>query len=303
MNPRHLEFVIAAAELKSFTRAAKATHVSQPSLSQAIAGIEEQVGARLFVRQGRTVSLTASGEAFVEAARVVLRNLQALYDSVKSVEGLEAGQLDIAAPHAPAAELLAEIVGEFRVRFPGIRIRIQTSESLHEIERLVRSAEVELAFTTQAVQRPLVSTQIAAQDILVILPPDTLLKNRPVRHADLAGMPLVVPNAMIQSYGGLVALEIPPGEPLPYIAVETGSRQAMMPLVLAGAGITFLPRGLAKNAASLGLVTAELDPPIVQDILLVQRPEPLSPAARAFRELALARSERTHGRSSLASPA
>jgi DNA-binding transcriptional LysR family regulator len=303
MNPRHLEFVIAAAELKSFTKAAKATHVSQPSLSQAIAGIEDQVGARLFIRHGRTVSLTASGEAFVETARIVLRNLQALHDSVKSVEGLEAGHLDIAAPHAPAAELLAEIVGEFRVRFPGIRIRIQTSESLHEIERMVRSAEVELAFTTQPVQRPLIAKKIATQDILVILPPNTKLERRPVRHEDLAGMPLVVPNAMLQSYGGLVALEIPAGKPLPYIAVETGSRQAMMPLVLAGAGITFLPRGLAKNAASLGLVTAELDPPIVQSILLVQRPGPLSPAARAFRDLALAHADENHGRSSTPSAA
>jgi LysR family cyn operon transcriptional activator len=110
MNPRHIEFVVAVADHRSFTRAAEAVHVSQPSLSHAIAEIEETLGTPLFHRFGRSVSLTSSGKAFVESARLVLRDLSVLYASVKAVEELRVGTLDLAAPQASAVELLARLV-------------------------------------------------------------------------------------------------------------------------------------------------------------------------------------------------
>ncbi|GAF80053.1 unnamed protein product, partial [marine sediment metagenome] len=129
MNPRHLEFVVAVADHLNFTRAAEAVRVSQPSLSHAIAGIEARLGATLFHRLGRKVSLTPAGEAFVESARLVLRDLSVLYASVDAVAELEAGHLDVAAPHSLAAELVSRLVGEFRTRHPGVRVRIQTDEN------------------------------------------------------------------------------------------------------------------------------------------------------------------------------
>jgi LysR family carnitine catabolism transcriptional activator len=75
----------------------------------------------------------------------------------------------------------------------------------------------------------------------------------------------------------------------PLVAVEVGQREALLPLVLAGAGTSFLPRPLAREAARRGAVVLSLDPPVVRHIGLVHRPGPMSPAARAFLELALAR--------------
>jgi DNA-binding transcriptional LysR family regulator len=110
------------------------------------------------------------------------------------------------------------------------------------------------------------------------------LKRRPVKHGDLAGMPMVVPAGAYQYYG--LGLDLPPTSKPPVVAVETESRQALIPLVRAQAGITFLPRGLAENASRLGLVIADLDPPLQREVSLVTRPGPLSPAARVFAELA-----------------
>jgi DNA-binding transcriptional LysR family regulator len=290
MNPRHLEFVVAVADHGSFTRAAEAVHVSQPSLSHAIAGIEAQLGTPLFHRLGRKISLTPAGDAFVESARVVLRDLAVLYASVESVAELEAGHLDVAAPPALAAELLSRLVGEFRTRHPGVRVRIQTSEDPHDIERFVQTGHCELALTMRPVEPPLVAEVIGRQDHLVVFPPGTKLKRRPVKHAELAGKPLVVPSGAYRYYG--LALDIPATSEPPIVAVETESRQALIPLVRARAGITFLPRGLAENAASLGLVIAELDPPLQREISLVTRPGPLSPAAKVFAELARAHDSR-----------
>ena len=284
MNPRHLEFIVAVADHGNFTRAAEAVHVSQPSLSHAIAGIETQLGTPLFHRLGRRVSLTPAGETFVESARLVLRDLSVLYASVNAVTQLEAGRLDVAAPPALAAELVSRLVGDFRTRHPGVVVRIQTAENPHEIERYVRSGRCELALTMDPVEPPLVSEIIGHQQHLVVFPPGTKLKSRPVKQADLADMPMVVPSGAYQYYG--LALDLPPGRDAPFVAVETESRQALIPLVQAHAGITFLPRGLAENASALGLVISELDPPLRREITLVTRPGPLSPAAKVFAELA-----------------
>jgi DNA-binding transcriptional LysR family regulator len=74
----------------------------------------------------------------------------------------------------------------------------------------------------------------------------------------------------------------------PRIAVETDQREALVPLVLAGAGATILPRAMAETARRLGAVVAPLDPPVTRDLALVHRDAPLSPAAAAFVGLALA---------------
>ncbi|MFN8543394.1 MAG: LysR family transcriptional regulator [Candidatus Binatia bacterium] len=295
MNPRHIEFVVAVAEHRSFTRAAEAMHVSQPSLSHAVAEIEQSLGTTLFHRLGRSVSLTPAGQAFVETARVVLRDLSVLYASVKAVEGLQVGTLDVAAPHASAAELLARLVGEFRSQHPGVRVRIQTSENLRDIGRYVRTGRCEVALTVEAVEPPLVCETIGTEEHVVVFPPGTRLKRRPVKHADLVDRPMIVPSGALEYYGGL-ALDISPANRGPVIAVETESRQALIPLVLAGAGFTFLPRALAEGAARQRLVVAALDPPLRREIMLVTRPDPLSPAAKTFVALARAGTPR-RGRS------
>jgi DNA-binding transcriptional LysR family regulator len=109
-------------------------------------------------------------------------------------------------------------------------------------------------------------------------------------------MPMVVPAGAYQYYG--LALDLPSTCEPPFVAVETESRQALIPLVRARAGITFLPRGLAENAARLGLVVAELDPPLQREVSLVTRPGPLSPAARVFAELARGAERTAEGRAS-----
>ena len=74
--------------------------------------------------------------------------------------------------------------------------------------------------------------------------------------------------------------------------MEVGQREALLPLVPAGAGTSFLPRPLARQAARHGAVVLPLDPPVVRQIGLIHRPSPLAPAARAFLTLAQASSSR-----------
>src|SRR2546426_12491357 len=77
MELHQLRYFCAVAETGSFSRAAEHSHVSQPSLSQQILKLEDELGARLFDRLGRSVRLTEVGKAFLPRARGVLRELEA----------------------------------------------------------------------------------------------------------------------------------------------------------------------------------------------------------------------------------
>src|SRR3989440_3369375 len=87
MELHQLRYFCAVAETGSFSRAAEQSHVSQPSLSQQILKLEDELGARLFDRLGRSVRLTELGKMFLPRARAVLRELEAAKGDV--VEGKE----------------------------------------------------------------------------------------------------------------------------------------------------------------------------------------------------------------------
>src|SRR5262245_43503460 len=97
MELHQLRYALAVVDNGTFTAAAAACFVAQPSLSHAIRSLERELGVELFQRVGRRVRLTAAGEAFVAPAREVLRSLDTLRSDVDAVTGLVAGYLDLVA--------------------------------------------------------------------------------------------------------------------------------------------------------------------------------------------------------------
>src|SRR5438309_7753772 len=113
MDLRQMEYAVAVVEYGGFTRAASACYVSQPSLSQGVAKLEAELGTPLFHRVGRRVVLTSAGEAFLEPARQVLRDVRTIRDAVDAVAGVDAGQLDLVALPTLAVEPAARLVAAF----------------------------------------------------------------------------------------------------------------------------------------------------------------------------------------------
>src|ERR1700756_1482727 len=93
MELHQLRYFCAVAETGSFSRAAEQSHVSQPSLSQQILKLEDELGARLFDRLGRSIRLTDVGKTFLPRARAVLRELEAARGDVVESKGSIAGSL------------------------------------------------------------------------------------------------------------------------------------------------------------------------------------------------------------------
>src|SRR5262245_9761121 len=104
MDLRQAGYVVGVVDHGTFTAAARALHVAQPSLSQGVARLEAELGVALFHRVGRGVRLSAAGEAFVPAARRMLRDAALAGESVRSVVELASGSLDVVALRTLAAD-------------------------------------------------------------------------------------------------------------------------------------------------------------------------------------------------------
>jgi LysR family carnitine catabolism transcriptional activator len=285
MEIRQIAYVVGVVEQGGFTRAAEALHVTQPALSEGIRRLEAELGLELFHRVGRRALLSSAGEAFLEPARQVLRDLGVLRTSVEAVGGLTAGTLDLVALPTLAVDPLATLVGSFRHAHPDVVVRVDQPEDAAAVATRVRSGRSEIGLTELPVAEPgLVSRQLTEQELIVVLPPGSpLAGRRRLRTTDLASVPLVT-SPPGTSTRGLIDAAFAAIDDAPLIAVETDQREAIVPLVVAGAGASVLPRPQAEAAALFGATTVPLSPRLVRSVGLIWRDGPVSPAAHAFIE-------------------
>lgn len=268
------------------TRAAETEHVSQPSVSQAVRELETELGTPLFHRVGRRVVPTPAGEALVEPARQVLRDVDTGRAAVEAITGLTAGRLDLVALPTLAVDPVAPLVGAFRVAHPGVDISLADPADADEATGLVASGACEIGITATVVPvNGLVSHPLGRQDLLAVLPPGTTTA-RSMSVSTLAHFPIVAAPGGTTTRSQLDEAFADVGL-TPRVAVVTAQREALLPLVLAGAGATLLPRPLAEQAATLGAVVVTLRPRLARPVHLFHRDGALSPAASAFREVAL----------------
>src|SRR5215211_3907779 len=124
MELHQVRYALAVVDPGTFTAAAAACFVAQPSLSHAIATLERELGVELFHRIGRRITLTAAGEAFVPPAREALRAVDTVRAEVDAVVGIVAGHLDLVALPTLAVDPVAPLVGAFRSRHPAVTVRL-----------------------------------------------------------------------------------------------------------------------------------------------------------------------------------
>lgn len=289
MDERKLRYFLAVVEEGSVTRAASRLHVAQPSLSQALRALESELGAELLHRVGRGVRLSSAGEQFIGPARQALRAIDEARNAITGELALETGTLQLASLPTLAVDPVATLVGRFRELYPGVFVRMLEPDSADRIRSLVRDGSCELGVAHLPLpDDTLISHPLGEQELLFVLPPRAMpAGDAPIRARELAHTPFVVSqpgtSTRILLEDALAAVRV-----APRIAVEVPSREAIVPLVLAGAGATLLPAPLARQAGQRGAVVRAARPAIMRKVGLIHRAGPLSAGAGAFLELALA---------------
>ena len=291
MDERRLSYFLAVVDEGSVTRAARRLHVAQPSLSQALRAFESELGVRLFDRVGRGLRLSTAGEAFVGPARQIQRAIDEARHAISGVLELSTGTLEIAALATLAVDPMAGLIGRFRALHPGVEVRVIEPDSADQVSTLVREGACELgAAHLPLPQDQLISHPLGEQELQFVLPPDPVsdqvAERRPLGARELARTPFVVSppgtSTRILLEQALAAVGV-----TPHIAVQTTAREAIVPLVLAGAGAALLPAPLAAEAQRRGATVRSARPRITRSVGLIQRRGPVSPAARAFLAVAV----------------
>jgi DNA-binding transcriptional LysR family regulator len=185
--------VVCVAEERRFTRAAARLHVAQPSVSSAVAALEQELGAPLFHRDRNEVTLTGAGEVFLPWARQVLADCEAGAAAVRDVMGLQRGRLNLGATPSLTTNLLPPVLARFHEEHPGLEITVHEAGSQDLVERLEKG-EMDLAVVILPVDRPWVtSTELMDEDlVLAVHRGHPLARRRSIRVAELERVPLVM---------------------------------------------------------------------------------------------------------------
>jgi LysR family transcriptional regulator, carnitine catabolism transcriptional activator len=295
MELRRLQHFLAVVDNGGFSAAADEVPVSQPGLSQSVKQLEHELGVGLFERIGRRVQLTPAGVALVGPARQVLRDVETGRAAVAAVAGVGGGSLALASLPTLAADPLAGLVGHFRRLHPGVVVDLAAPEDTTDLVAMVRDGRCEVGVTEAAgLPDDLVARSIGQQALVLVVPPGFEVPDatrpseagprgggRTLALSELVDVAFVAAPVGTSTDQGFAAVGA-----VPKVAVVTAQRDAILPLVLAGAGAALVPGPSATAAEALGAQVIQPDPAIVRGVAVVHRAVPLAPAAARFLDLA-----------------
>jgi LysR family hydrogen peroxide-inducible transcriptional activator len=245
MEIHQLRYFAKVAELSNFTLAAKACHVSQPSLSLQIAKLERQLGQPLLERQARGARLTAAGKRFKERVDQILHLLD---DAVASVQDeADAGRLVIAAIPTIAPYLLPRILARFARDYPRVQIEV-IEETTENLVKLCIEGEADLAILALPIASSLLElTTLFEEELQVILPRNHQLaaKKKLTLH-DLAEQPFVLlheAHCLTDQTRGFCSRHLI----APIATARTHQLATVQELVGLGHGISLIPTMAAKQ--------------------------------------------------------
>ena len=286
MQFQQLQYFVAVAETRHFTRAADVVHVAQPSLSQQIKALERELGAALFLRARGNITLTDAGEALLPLARRILADADTARHEVLELVQLRSGRIRLGATPSLCTGLLPDVLRAFHDRYPGIRLLIEEGGS-HDLVRELARGALDLALVVLPLPTPspaLTTVELLREDLVVVSSPEATApgRGRTVRISDLEGERLVMFRHGYDLRELTVAACRAEGFE-PDFAVEGGEMDAVLGFVRAGLGVAVVPRMVATKSGRGLRVTPLARPGLHRTIALAHRSDVAPP--RAAREL------------------
>lgn len=248
LDVRRLRVLREVAAHGSFSAAAEALSYTQSAVSQQIAALEREAGARLVERSARGVKLTDAGRALMTHTDAILARLADAEEELQAINGLRGGRLRLAAFPSACATLMPLAVATFRERHPGVELSLVPAEP-DEGLALLRAGEVDIALSIEATFTPprtdaadLDAHPLLDDPMYIMLPRGHPLASRSrLKLADLAdeawmiGTTSTCPDTSIF----LRACQVAGFEP--NIAFNLDDYNAIQGFVAAGMGISFIP--------------------------------------------------------------
>lgn len=242
MEIHQIRYVCAIADTGSFSRAAEQCQVAQPSLSQQVLKLEDDLGTRLFDRLGRSIQLTEAGQAFLPHARAILEQMEAARSSVEEKCADLRGSVTIGIIPTIAPYLMPEYTASFVRNYPQAKLRIVEEKTPTLIERL-RNLSIDLAILALPLRhKNLQLFPLRSEPLFAVLPRD---------HPRAAAKSLALKELRGESFVMLrdghcfrdLSIDACSRARLtPRIAFESDQFSSLLGMVAAGIGISIVPQ-------------------------------------------------------------
>ena len=252
MNLQHLRYFLAVARSGRFTTAARQQHVTQPTVSSAIAELEQELGVRLFHR-GRQVELTLEGRTLADYAVQIEDLLDEALERVTGGLPQPGDSFRFGAIDAAVIYLLPEVLRDFVAHHPDVELAIEVGPTSRDLVEHVLANRAEFAVISLPYEHPRLRTLAVMRDEmpLVVGPSHPLAGRRRVRTPDIAAEPFILfqPDSVSRRIVDEHFTEV---GVTPRVVMEMRSPEAMRKLVEAGVGVSFLPRIAVAESLTAG---------------------------------------------------
>ncbi|NEM91845.1 LysR family transcriptional regulator [Galbitalea soli] len=290
MTLNQLRAFLAVARLGSFSAAAVALGMTQPSISELVRRLEEEYRLKLFVRGARRLSITAAGEGLLPFAEQAVQAADQADKSLRSLTSLTGGVAIFGLLRNANYYFLSQLIETFHTRYPEVRLKIVGLNSV-EVAEAVASGDLEaglvvLPIDTDGLQvRPLLRSEV------MFVSADPERTRAPMTIEGLAAAPLVLYDAhygwrdptrrQLSERAQLAGVTLD-------ASVEVEHVESALGVVAMGGGDTIVSRAIVESATfPSGLHTSVFEEPLYDTIAVVQRVGAvLSPATREISRLA-----------------
>jgi DNA-binding transcriptional LysR family regulator len=253
MELRQLRAFVAIAELGTFTAGAQRVHVTQAAISMQIRQLENELGAKLFIRAPRRVMLTEAGEQLLLRARQILREHDAAVDEIAELAGAERGRLRVGSASAMVTtDVLPQLLRQVRKQHERSEITV-TSGTSEALVQQILAGELDVAFVSLPVEARGITTERMSQDQLVAIASTRhrLAKQRTISAYTLAGEKLILgerggnTRRLIDQFFAQAGVSL-------HVAMELSRQAAIRRMVEEDMGVGIVPLQSVAEAVAKG---------------------------------------------------
>jgi DNA-binding transcriptional LysR family regulator len=303
MELRHLRYFTAVVECKGYREASRRLHIAQPSISEAVSDLEDELGLKLFLRTHRKARLTPEGEIFyADAVRILQQAETAILTAKRAAQG-KVGRLSIGFIGSATLSFLPDLIRRYKLEYPNVKLALHDLYPV-ELDKACDRGEIDIAITrTLSLERSknLQSRVLLRDPLVAVLPRSRKLKSKKIRLADLADERFILfhrqgaPGVFDTIVGACRSQGFSPR-----VENEQNSMQTILSLVEAEEGVAIVPAS-TSNLRSNGVQFVRLVPDNLYLDLIVAWPlgEP-SVVLRTFLDFLSANADAIRAKAELA---
>ncbi len=259
MDIKQLHYFIAVSEHMNFSKAAERLHISQPSLSNAIKKLEEEIGSPLLERNTRNLQLTEAGEVLFERAKVIVKNMEVLKIEMDEVIIHGTREITIGVMES-IKHWLPKVIANYKKDYPEMIIHLVDILGSKRVKKSLKSYKTHLIITNQLMDDPELEVKTLYEERLVAVLPlhHPLAKKEKVTISDISEEPFIISTEGFQTRRDILNTFEQAGKNI-HIQFEIERFETAVSLVRENLGVTILPENYLQGPTAKTIVKKEIE--------------------------------------------